>query len=71
MLPEVLQAFRKPAEPRLRFQRIFEEIRRRICLLDYPPKSVLREQDLAEKLVAWRNGSYRTTPDFRFLRYAF
>lgn len=34
---------------RARFLRIYETLRTRICLLDYPPGSRLREEDLAEE----------------------
>jgi len=34
-------------KPQARSERIYQAIRRRICLLDYPPGAVLREQDLA------------------------
>jgi len=30
-----------------------------------------QEEDLAEKLVNWREQGFRGTPDFRFTRYAF
>lgn len=30
-----------------------------------------REDELGEKLVAWRDGGYGEKPDFRFTRYAF
>lgn len=30
-----------------------------------------REQELGEKLVAWRDDGYGEKPDFRFTRYAF
>lgn len=34
-------------EPRRRAQSIYETLRERICLLDYPPGTVLKERDLA------------------------
>lgn len=37
------------ASARGRFARIYEALRTRICLLDYPPGSRLREEDLAEE----------------------
>ncbi len=43
--PELAQS----TDARVRAQHIFEEIRERICLLQYPPGSVLRERDLAEE----------------------
>jgi DNA-binding GntR family transcriptional regulator len=47
MLGAPMYADRQRTESRLRAQTIFEKIRARICLLDYPPGNVLREQDLA------------------------
>ncbi|MDZ5696804.1 GntR family transcriptional regulator [Chelativorans sp. M5D2P16] len=35
------------SEARVRFERIYRILRRRICLLDYPPGRRLREEDLA------------------------
>jgi hypothetical protein len=35
------------------------------------PKPTEREEDLAEKLVAWREHGYLEEPDLRFTRYAF
>ncbi|MGE0502092.1 MAG: GntR family transcriptional regulator [Rhizobiaceae bacterium] len=35
--------------PRQRFQRMYDVLRTRICLLDYPPGERLREEDLAEE----------------------
>jgi len=34
-------------KPQARIERIYQALRRQICLLDYPPGTVLREQDLA------------------------
>lgn len=41
----------RPADrgARGRFERIYQTLRSRICLLDYPPGSRLREEDLAEE----------------------
>lgn len=36
-------------KPQARIERIYQSIRRQICLLDFPPGAVLREQDLAEQ----------------------
>lgn len=36
-------------KPRARIERIYRDLRRRICLLELPPGKVLREQDLAEQ----------------------
>ncbi len=36
-------------KPQARIERIYRDLRRRICLLDLPPGKVLREQDLAEE----------------------
>lgn len=36
-------------KPQARSERIYQSLRRQICLLDYPPGTVLREQDLAEQ----------------------
>jgi DNA-binding GntR family transcriptional regulator len=36
-------------KPQVRIERIYQTLRRQICLLDFPPGSVLREQDLAEQ----------------------
>jgi len=36
-------------EPRRRAQFIYETLRERICLLDYPPGTVLKERDLADE----------------------
>ena len=36
-------------KPQARSERIYQAIRRQICLLDFPPGTVLREQDLAEQ----------------------
>lgn len=36
-------------KPQARIERIYRDMRRRICLLDLPPGKVLREQDLAEE----------------------
>ena len=30
-----------------------------------------REDELGDKMVAWRDGGYKEKPDFRFTRYAF
>lgn len=43
--PELEQS----TDARVRAQHIFEALRERICLLQYPPGSVLRERDLAEE----------------------
>lgn len=40
---------RNLTKPQARIERIYQALRRRICLLDFPPGSVLREQDLAEQ----------------------
>ena len=40
---------RSLTKPQARIERIYRDIRRRICLLDLPPGKVLREQDLAEQ----------------------
>jgi len=40
---------RSLTKPQARIERIYQALRRRICLLDYPPGTVLREQDLAEQ----------------------
>lgn len=37
------------SEARARYERIYLTLRRRICLLDYPPGRRLREEDLAEE----------------------
>lgn len=42
-------ATRSLTKPQARIERIYRDIRRRICLLDLPPGKVLREQDLAEE----------------------
>ena len=34
-------------KPQARIERIYQTLRRQICLLDYAPGTVLREQDLA------------------------
>jgi DNA-binding GntR family transcriptional regulator len=34
-------------KPQARIERIYQALRRQICLLDFPPGTVLREQDLA------------------------
>lgn len=36
-------------KPQARIERIYQALRREICLLDYPPGTVLREQDLAQR----------------------
>lgn len=36
-------------KPQLRIERIYQALRREICLLDLPPGTVLREQDLADR----------------------
>jgi len=38
-----------PSEARARYDRIYTTLRKRICLLDYPPGRRLREEDLAEE----------------------
>jgi len=38
---------RSLTKPQARIERIYRAIRRQICLLDFPPGAVLREQDLA------------------------
>lgn len=40
---------RNLTKPQARIERIYQSIRRQICLLDFPPGAVLREQDLAEQ----------------------
>ena len=40
---------RSLTKPQVRIERIYQAIRRKICLLDYEPGTVLREQDLAEQ----------------------
>lgn len=40
---------RSLTKPQARIERIYQALRRQICLLDYPPGTVLREQDLAEQ----------------------
>ncbi|MBS1270635.1 MAG: putative D-xylose utilization operon transcriptional repressor [Gammaproteobacteria bacterium] len=40
---------RSLTKPQARIERIFQSIRRQICLLDFPPGTILREQDLAEQ----------------------
>lgn len=42
-------AARTLTKPQARIERIYQELRRMICLLDFPPGMVLREQDLAER----------------------
>lgn len=42
-------AARALTKPQARIERIYQELRRMICLLDFPPGMVLREQDLAER----------------------
>lgn len=42
-------ATRSLTKPQARIERIYQELRRMICLLDFPPGMVLREQDLAER----------------------
>lgn len=41
--------YRNLTKPQARIERIYQDIRRKICLLDYAPGRVLREQDLAEE----------------------
>lgn len=36
-------------KPQVRIERIYQSLRRQICLLDFAPGEVLREQDLAEQ----------------------
>lgn len=38
---------RSLTKPQARIERIYQSLRRQICLLDFPPGTVLREQDLA------------------------
>jgi len=48
--PKILTGVAAPralTKPQVRIERIFQALRRRICLLDFPPGMVLREQDLA------------------------
>ncbi len=40
---------RAPTKPQVRIERIYQALRRQICLLDFPPGTVLREQDLASQ----------------------
>lgn len=40
---------RSLTKPQVRIERIYQALRRQICLLDFPPGTVLREQDLAEQ----------------------
>lgn len=40
---------RSLTKPQARIERIYQAIRRQICLLDFPPGTVLREQDLARE----------------------
>lgn len=40
---------RSLTKPQARIERIYQALRRQICLLDFPPGTVLREQDLAEQ----------------------
>ncbi len=40
---------RSLTKPQARIERIYQALRRQICLLDFPPGAVLREQDLAEQ----------------------
>lgn len=42
-------ASRNLTKPQVRIERIYQAMRRQICLLDFPPGTVLREQDLAEQ----------------------
>lgn len=45
-----MSATRQPralTKPQARIERIYQSLRRQICLLDFPPGTVLREQDLA------------------------
>lgn len=46
---EVVAELEQSTETRTRAQHIFEELRERICLLQYPPGHRLRERDLAEE----------------------
>ncbi len=46
---EVVAELEQSTETRTRAQHIFEELRQRICLLQYPPGHRLRERDLAEE----------------------
>jgi DNA-binding GntR family transcriptional regulator len=42
-------------KPQLRAERIYQTLRRQICLLDLPPGMVLREQDLADQFKVSRS----------------
>jgi DNA-binding GntR family transcriptional regulator len=45
----------KLTKPQARIDRIFQTLRREICLLDYAPGEILREQDLADRFTVSRS----------------
>ena len=58
--PTVAEVSRPPSA-RERFERIYRILRDRICLLDYPPGSMLSEEELAQDHMAHGHGKRRVS----------